>query len=225
MTVAILAQFVFAQALIVLMALELQVANAGGAVCTVSMEASATVVELKAAIELHTGIPAAGQRLFYGLAELHGTRSLGQQLGGAAPVYELLLVRRTVEQTEWLQRVAQNGQALGLASAEIRADRDVVAMAVAAHGHALRLASAELRGDRDVVGAAVARNGGALQYASAAVRGDHTVVLAAVRQDGEALAYASAALRDDREVVQAAVAQDADASRYASAALQAELGV
>ena len=209
------------------MALELQVANAGGRVCTINLEASAMVEDLKAAIEVYAGIPAASQRLFHGLQELRGSRGLGEQLPRSVPTlaYELLLVRRTAEQTEWLLRVAQNGQALEFASDEIKADREVVATAVAAHGHALRCAAAELRADRDVVGAAVARNGGALQYASAAVRGDHTVVLAAVRQDGEALAYASAALRDDREVVQAAVAQDADASRYASAALQAELGV
>ena len=199
----------------------------GGRVCTINLEASATVEDLKAAIEVLAGIPAASQRLFHGLQELRGSRGLGEQLPRSVPTlpYELLLVRRTAEQIVWLLAVTQNGQALEFAPAEIKADREVVSTAVADNGHALRFAAAELRADRDVVRAAVARNGGALVYASAELRGDRAVVLAAVRHDGEALAYASPALRDNRAVVLAAIMQDADALRYASAARQAELGI
>ena len=172
----------------------------GGHVCTVHLEATATVAELKAAIEAKAGIPAVGQRLFHALQELRGRRSLGEQLphSEATPAYELLLVRRPAEQTKWLLAVAQDG-------------------------HALRRAPAEVRADRVVVTAAVARNPSALAYASAELKNDREVVLAAVRRDGETLAYASPARQDDRAVVLAAIAQDADALRYASAARQAEL--
>ena len=66
-----------------------------------------------------------------------------------------------------LAAVQQQGEALGHASAELRADREFVLAAVQQHGEALEHASAELRADRAVVLAAVGQHGWALQFASA----------------------------------------------------------
>ena len=69
--------------------------------------------------------------------------------------------------------------------------------------NALQFASAEMRADMEVVLAAVQQNGTTLEYrdASEEIRGDKEVVLAAVQQFGFALKYASAEMRVDKEVV------------------------
>ena len=74
-------------------------------------------------------------------------------------------------------------------------------------GNALGDASEELRADREVVMAAVMQDGSALGHASEELRADREVVMAAVMQDSEALYYASEELRADREIVKAAVEQ------------------
>ena len=106
------------------------------------------------------------------------------------------------------------------APAALRADRQVALAAVAENGDALQLASEELRDDRQVALVAVAKYGPALDFASEALRDDRQVVLAAVTNDGHALKHASAALRDDRQVVLAAVAENGFALRHASEALR-----
>jgi len=91
---------------------------------------------------------------------------------------------------------------------------------------ALYDASAELKADREVVLAAVNQNGLALGYASDELRADREVVLAAVKKDGHdgsSLECASAELKADREVVLAAVNQNGLALGYASDELQADL--
>ena len=52
-----------------------------------------------------------------------------------------------LERQRWLERVAQNGRALGSAAAELRGDREVVLAAVAQNGCALEYAAVELRTD------------------------------------------------------------------------------
>ena len=108
-----------------------------------------------------------------------------------------------------LAAVAQSGDALAHASAELKVDREVVLVAVAQDGRALRCASEELQADREVVLAAVAQKGHALyyMYVSAELKADRVVVLVTVAENGGALEHASAELRKDREVVLAAVAQ------------------
>ena len=64
---------------------------------------------------------------------------------------------------------------------------------------ALEYASAELRADREVVRSAAQKDGRALQYASAELRADREVVLAAVAQNGEALRLAPLRIRNLRE--------------------------
>ena len=55
-----------------------------------------------------------------------------------------------LEKQQWLERVAQNGNALEYAVAELKGDREVVLAAVARNGSALQYAAAELKRDRVV---------------------------------------------------------------------------
>ncbi|KAH8083392.1 inositol 1,4,5-trisphosphate-sensitive calcium-release channel [Aureococcus anophagefferens] len=119
------------------------------------------------------------------------------------------------------QQQLQNGRALRYASKELRADKKVVLAAVQKSGGALQYASDALKGDKEVVFAAVQQDGWALHYASDVLKAEKEVALAAVRRDGEALQYASDALRADKEIVLAAVRQDGMALVYASEALAA----
>ena len=66
--------------------------------------------------------------------------------------------------------------------------------AVAQDGNNLKYAAAELKRDREVVLAAVAQNGSSLLHAAAELRGDREIVLTAVMQDGRALWDAAAEL-------------------------------
>jgi hypothetical protein len=92
--------------------------------------------------------------------------------------------------------VKQDGQALELASAELKGDRGIVMEAVKTYGRALDFASAKLRGDREIVMAAVKTYGRALKSASAELRGDREIVMAAVARWSAALMYAAPALRN-----------------------------
>jgi len=83
-----------------------------------------------------------------------------------------------------LAAVKRNGWLLLHASAELRADREVVLAAVGQQGMALVFASAELRSDREVVLAAVEDCCEALHFASVELQADREVMLAAVRQRG-----------------------------------------
>ena len=121
--------------------------------------------------------------------------------------------------------VRKYGRALECASVKLRADKDVVLAAVRQCGWAILAASAELRADREVVLAAVGPCGRALQYASAALKADKELVLAAVRQNGGALEHVSFGLINDRDVVFAAVRQDGRALRYVSQELRADKDV
>ena len=63
-------------------------------------------------------------------------------------------------------------------------DREVVLAAVAQHGNALEYAAAELTGDREVVLAAVAQNSLALMHAAAELKGDRECSVAKSLQSG-----------------------------------------
>eukprot|EP01043_Picozoa_sp_COSAG02_P042290 COSAG02_NODE_3584_length_6524_cov_7.274934_3_plen_754_part_00 len=121
-----------------------------------------------------------------------------------------------------LERVAQDGNALFFAAAELRADKEIVATAVAQWGHALRYAAEELQADREIVATAVAQDGNALFFAAGELRADKEIVATAVAQKGHALRYAAGGLQADREIVATAVAQDGHALQYAAEELRAD---
>ena len=119
-----------------------------------------------------------------------------------------------------LAAVAQTGYALAYASAELQADLEVVLEAVAREGRALALSSAELQDHREVVLTAVYNNGHALRYASEDLKADWEIVLAAVAEDGCALRHASDELKADQEMVLAAMVQNGGALLFASEELR-----
>jgi hypothetical protein len=121
-----------------------------------------------------------------------------------------------------LTAVGLSGDSLRHAPAEMRTDREMVLAAVAQHGYALAYASVELRADRDFVLAAVAVDGLALKHAVPRLRADRGVVVAALAQWGFALGHAAPELRADREVAMAAVASSGLALQHASMELRAD---
>lgn len=138
---------------------------------------------------------------------------------------------------------------------ELRADRDLMLMAVRHDGLALRCVAAALQDDQDVVLAAVSENGDALEFASEALRDDAAIVSAAVeapiRQESwvpvQVLAavqafgapekyrwagvrrgpirFASDRLRGEKDLVLAAVKREGQMLRYASVAMQDDYDV
>lgn len=160
------------------MTLELRINSPCDHICTVHLPAEATLHELQASIEANAQIPRASQVLFHGLHRLSHTGTLGDALpieGGCAREEELLLVRKSREQIEWLQRVEeQPGNSvvewLRQAPADVQRDKDVVLVAVAKDAGAFQCASAELREDSDVMWAAVTKCFKELKSASPALR-------------------------------------------------------
>lgn len=150
-----------------------------------------------------------------------------------------------------LTAVSNQGAALQYASDEshLKADRDLVLKAVGEWGDALQYASSDLKADQEVVLMALNNSGlkrinemkkdskfsqgleeggmlrswysraGALQYASDEFKADKSIVLAAVKENGYQLQYASPQLRADKEVVLAAASNHPDALKYAQGGL------
>merc|ERR1712113_1038154 len=120
---------------------------------------------------------------------------------------QILLVQRTPEQVSLLEeitRIESHFQILlwlDTAPPAIKADREVVLLAVRKCGEALAYVSPELCADRQVALMAVQQDGRALKFASPDLCADRDVVLAAVRQSELALGFASPELRMDDEVL------------------------
>ena len=107
----------------------------------------------------------------------------------------------------------QSGYALQYAATAIKANGEVVLVAVQQSGEALRYAAAPLKASHGIVLAAVQTDGLALRSAAAALKADPEIVLAAVRQNGWALEFAAATLKADRGIVMAAARQSCAALR------------
>jgi hypothetical protein len=122
--------------------------------------------------------------------------------------------------TDWndkeqvLKEVSEYGPNLQYVSDELKADREIVMVALQQGGSepdppyrevAFKYASDELKADREIVLAAVQRTHWALQYASEEFRADREIIMAAVQNNGRMLFYASDELKADREIVLAAV--------------------
>jgi len=105
-----------------------------------------------------------------------------------------------------LAAVRKDGKALEHASANSRADHEIVLRAVENTGEALQWASPKLQADKEVVRAALKTSAEAFQFADTTLKSDRGFVLEAVQIKGRALWYAYNDLQDDPEVVMAAVA-------------------
>ena len=83
--------------------------------------------------------------------------------------------------------VKNDGNALGHASDELKADKEWIIAAVKNDGYALDYASDELKADKEVVMAAVKNDGYALNYASDELKADKEVIMAADKKYGNVL--------------------------------------
>lgn len=116
--------------------------------------------------------------------------------------------------------------ALHYASERLKANKDIVYIAVQQMGAALRLASENLRDDPAFMHRLVSGVSGLLlKYGTPRVCSDPAVVAAAVTSVGQALCHASEALRDHREIALLAVAQNGNSLQYVSSRLRADRDV
>ncbi|CAJ1352669.1 unnamed protein product [Effrenium voratum] len=113
--------------------------------------------------------------------------------------------------------LTSQGAALPHASAELRADEEVVLDAVRYFGKAFADAAPELRNSKDFLLKALSVHGGALAGAPDALRNDKNFLLDAAKAGkGAAMQGASVALREDRNFVLEMAVHDAEAYHYAS---------
>lgn len=187
----------------------------------VKISQDADVLDLKAAIEVATGVPTVEQQL-----SLQGGRMLldhediidfdftsGMEIPPATGA--VVLVRLDPLKAGLHSRLVQGELRLGEVEEAHRGDRDLVLAALRRASQetgkqkekeeALKHVAEPLWCDREIVLIAVSFLGQALARASAELRGDREVVLCAVANQGLALAHASEALRHDREIILTAV--------------------
>jgi len=104
----------------------------------------------------------------------------------------------------------KEGGALKFVDAGLRADKEVVLIAVRKTARAIKFANAKLQSDKDIVLAAVENDGYFLQHVPNHLRADKDVVLAAVRSHPAALRYALGGLAQDGGCLTAAGRSPAD---------------
>eukprot|EP00929_Paragymnodinium_shiwhaense_P105163 TRINITY_DN70081_c0_g1_i1.p1 TRINITY_DN70081_c0_g1~~TRINITY_DN70081_c0_g1_i1.p1 ORF type:complete len:446 (+),score=106.44 TRINITY_DN70081_c0_g1_i1:151-1488(+) len=110
--------------------------------------------------------------------------------------------------------------ALKFAAEALRQDRHFILQAMAFHGEGLEfVATPSLRADRDVVLVAVAQRGVAVRHADPELLTDRSVALTAVRESGDALQYLPEH-QDDHEVVVTAARTAGHSFVYADEELQ-----
>lgn len=222
--------------------LELRINGLSGELCTITKAADCTVAEVKAIIEVSTGIPKREQRLCASDHELADRASLWSVVDAmdckealmqdecsaslsqthSADMLNLTLVRRSPEQAAWLEQVTLDGRRLQDAPVHIREDREVVLAACKQRGWTLRYAVDELKADRDIVWNAIQISGHALGDATPELRSDPELVLMAVQRHAEAFRFAADHLRNDRNFVLLAVRHGGQALEYAPPFLKAD---
>lgn len=194
-------------------------------ICAVLADRAWRTVDVKEGVESQTGITVDEQRLFAGGEdlELPNRERLCNLFPETQDVVSLRLVRRPLEQAQWLGRVMQHGLQIREAPAHIRDDHDVVHAAVRRNWKALEYASERLRADREIVLTAVAKGeGNALSFVPDLLWADSLFVMNVVQVDGKLLKRAAPALAGDRAVVKAAILHDWQALEFASAELKAD---
>ncbi|HDR9180263.1 TPA: DUF4116 domain-containing protein [Burkholderia vietnamiensis] len=121
------------------------------------------------------------------------------------------------EVLEWLQD--RNGLKFHAVSERLKADRDVILVAVREFGANLQYASEELRNDKEVVLSALSSWLGSLRHASANLRSDKEVVAIAIKKNQNNLQYASEEIKDDKDFI-LSLPVFTDGIRYASTRLR-----
>jgi len=229
------------------MSLELSITNLTGRnLCSVKAERDWRVFQIKASIQVATGIASSLQRLLVGDIELQDS-----QLLYALPSCDLTVILDDTPKLAWLKKIEegtdlseapQSMQAdrdiflaaikklrrhrsnitlmMKQVSAELRADREVVSNAVELCPEVLRYAADNLRADQDIVAAAAKVDIDALRFAAVHLLADQSFMLSLIRHNWRALQFALQPLRADCEVVMTAVQQYGGALEYASLELR-----
>ncbi|CAJ1351090.1 unnamed protein product, partial [Effrenium voratum] len=188
--------------------------GASGRVCVVhGAQRSWSILRLKEEVQKVKSIPCDEQILIDGFRELKDEELV-------EGLWEVTLVRRSVQEAAWL-RLAQEDWSALLKEPEAWQYRSVVLAAVRSSGWALQHAAA-LRADAEVVRAAVEQNGLALQFADAALARDPDLVLAAAARSGRAFAFAAEELRKSRNFALKAVARNGHVLKYVDEAMRDE---
>lgn len=192
--------------------------------CTVTIDPSFDVADLKWEIECGKDIPEQEQRLLLGERLLNNSEILGDIFFEGGPEGEVRLVRLD---SQWVQTL--QGVRCGKIRLEdfhsLRADKEIVLAAVQRDPEELRDTPGEFRNDPEVALAAVRVRGRALEFVSPALRADREVVLAAVRTEGLAVRFAHESLRRDPEVGRAAVEQNGWSLELLHDDLRADRGI
>jgi len=227
-----------------------RVSTLSGMLCTVDAITLVSVLDVMKAIENVSGIPCLEQRLVAGSRELRRSEPLGQifeTLTLRDDALEIVLLRRSPEQAEWLAKVESDGNTLSDAPPHIQEDESVVMAALSENCEAFKYAAEALRGKREFVLKVIrAEPSKVLRYATKELRrspdflldvlfyrpsafryipqpykDDRNFVLEAVRRNGAILGEVKA-FSGDHEVVLAAVRADGSNLRFASDAARAD---
>lgn len=174
------------------------------------------VRDLRAAVEIQTGIPEEGFKLLYCEKELTPpgrplcNRSLYDLSDGGEVTLVHLESKKHEDRQEALELVQQDGFLIATLDKIHQDDQGIALAAVWQNPHALELVTPALRKDREVVFAAVKGDGGEKSFVHAAeeLKADRTFVLAAVQLNKFVLEYAREEFQEDIEIALAAVLQD-----------------
>ena len=113
-----------------------------------------------------------------------------------------------MDKKEALKQIKAGDISLEDVDKKLKADKEIVLIAVKSYGSDLKYADKTLQADKEIVLVAVKQDGYALEYADKKLQADKEVVLAAVKQDVSALAYTNTKLLADKEVVKVAFGVD-----------------
>mmetsp|Transcript_4024 Transcript_4024/g.6186 ORF Transcript_4024/g.6186 Transcript_4024/m.6186 type:complete len:737 (-) Transcript_4024:54-2264(-) len=122
--------------------------------------------------------------------------------------------------TTCLALIRRHGYLFKDFSNELRANRQIVTIALQTCGNYLEFAHPDLRSDFYIVMQAVRHDGEAAKWASKALRNNRAIALAACASSGHSLKYFSENIKSDKKIVKIAVRQNGDALQYASIALR-----
>ena len=109
-----------------------------------------------------------------------------------------------MDKKEALKQIKAGDISLEDVDKKLKADKEIVLIAVKSYGSDLKYADKTLQADKEIVLVAVKQDGYALEYADKKLQADKEIVLAAVKQDVSALAYTNTKLLADKEVVKVA---------------------
>mmetsp|Transcript_107787 Transcript_107787/g.303706 ORF Transcript_107787/g.303706 Transcript_107787/m.303706 type:complete len:417 (-) Transcript_107787:22-1272(-) len=188
--------------------IEVNVHGLADRLCTVVVHPATTVLQMKQAVEIQTGIAAIEQHLLLGATGLRDDE-FASELPFESDSADVTLLRRRPEQVEWLRQIRQAwgvpAPVLKFLPDDARADRVVALEAVTRYAADIEHVAAELRADRELVLTAARQDASTLMLAPAELFADREVFLMGVRWNGLQLSDAAPHLRADRDVVLAAL--------------------